>query len=121
MIVLYHQTKTSISFWCRRGLNPRSLIQPSEILLVELTETHSTNCKLRGQSERHIKGKQIWQSTKHGGSRKKKVFGFVGNNIKQLMTKILIGIGNLTYKRKQIWQSTKHGESRKKSFRFCWE
>ena len=22
----YHQTKTPISFWCRRGLNPRSLI-----------------------------------------------------------------------------------------------
>ena len=51
----------------------------------------------------------------------KKVFGSVGNNIEQLMTKILIGIGNLTYKRKQIWQSTKHGESGKKSFRFCWE
>ena len=27
-------------FWCRRGLNPRSLIQPSEILPVELTRTH---------------------------------------------------------------------------------
>ena len=24
-------------FWCRWGLNPRSLIQPSEILQVELT------------------------------------------------------------------------------------
>ena len=27
-------------FWCRRGLNPISLIQPSETLLVELTGTH---------------------------------------------------------------------------------
>ena len=27
-------------FWCRRGLNPRSLIQPSETLPVELTGTH---------------------------------------------------------------------------------
>ena len=27
-------------FWCRQWLNPRSLIQPSEILLIELTETH---------------------------------------------------------------------------------
>ena len=35
----YHQIKTQISFWCKRGLNPKSLIQPSETLLVELTET----------------------------------------------------------------------------------
>lgn len=41
MIVLYHQTKTPISFWCRRGLNPKSLIQPSETLPVELTGTHN--------------------------------------------------------------------------------
>ena len=27
-------------FWCRRGLNSRSLIQPSETLAVELTGTH---------------------------------------------------------------------------------
>ena len=27
-------------FWCRWGLNSRSLIQPSETLPVELTETH---------------------------------------------------------------------------------
>ena len=40
MIALYHQTNTPISFWCRRGLNPRSLIQPSETLPVELTGTH---------------------------------------------------------------------------------
>ena len=40
MIAHYHQTKTPISFWCRRGLNLRSLIQPSETLLVELTGTH---------------------------------------------------------------------------------
>ena len=40
MIVLYHQNKTPISFWCRRRLNPRSLIQPSETLPVELTGTH---------------------------------------------------------------------------------
>ena len=36
----YYQIKTPISFWCRRGLNPRSLIQPSETLPVELTGTH---------------------------------------------------------------------------------
>ena len=40
MIALYHQTKTPIRFWCRWGLNSRSLIQPSETLLVELIETH---------------------------------------------------------------------------------
>ena len=40
MIALYHQIKIPISFLCRRGLNPISLIQPSEILLIELTETH---------------------------------------------------------------------------------
>ncbi|KAL0007290.1 hypothetical protein SO802_008792 [Lithocarpus litseifolius] len=33
---LYHQTKTPIGFWCRRGLNPKSLIQPSETLPVVL-------------------------------------------------------------------------------------
>ena len=41
MIALYHQTKTPISFWCRRELNLRSLIQPSEILPVELTGTRA--------------------------------------------------------------------------------
>ena len=40
MIAHYHQTKTLISFWCRRGLNPRSLIPPSETLPIELTRTH---------------------------------------------------------------------------------
>ena len=40
MITLYHQIKTSISFWCRQGLNLKSLIQPSKILLVELTGTY---------------------------------------------------------------------------------
>ena len=40
MIILYHQTKTSIGFWCRRGLNPRSLIQSLETLLVELTGSY---------------------------------------------------------------------------------
>ena len=40
MIALYYQTKTRIGFWCRRGLNPRSLIQLSETLLVELIGTH---------------------------------------------------------------------------------
>ena len=40
MIALYHQTKALISFWCRRELNLRFFIQPSETLLVELTETH---------------------------------------------------------------------------------
>ena len=35
MIVLYYQTKTPISFWCRRGLNIRFLIQPSETLPVD--------------------------------------------------------------------------------------
>ena len=41
MIALYHQNKTLITFCCRRGLNPRFLIQPSETLPVELTETHT--------------------------------------------------------------------------------
>ena len=40
MIVFYHQTKTSISFWYRRKLNPKFLIQSSKTLLVELTESH---------------------------------------------------------------------------------
>ena len=40
MIIFYHQTKTPISFWYRRGLNLRSLIQPLETLPVELIGTH---------------------------------------------------------------------------------
>ena len=41
MMAIYHQTKTPISFWYRRGLNPRSFIQSSETLPIELTGTHS--------------------------------------------------------------------------------
>ena len=37
MIALYHQTKIPISFWCRRELNLRSLIQLSETLPPDLT------------------------------------------------------------------------------------
>ena len=40
MIIIYHQIKISISFWCRREMDPRSLIQPSKILSIELTRTH---------------------------------------------------------------------------------
>ena len=40
MIIFYHQTKTSINFWCRRRLNLRFFIQPLETLLIKLTETH---------------------------------------------------------------------------------
>ena len=40
MIALYNQTKTPINFWCRRELNPKSLIQSSETLPVELIGTH---------------------------------------------------------------------------------
>ena len=38
MIIHYHQIKIPISF-----LNPKSLIQPSEILPVELTGTHNSS------------------------------------------------------------------------------
>ena len=40
MIAHYYRTKISIGFWCSWGLNPRSLIQLSEILLIELTGSH---------------------------------------------------------------------------------
>ena len=40
IIALCYQTKAPISFWCKWGLNPRSLIQPSDTLLVELTGTY---------------------------------------------------------------------------------
>jgi len=36
----YHQTKTPINFWCKWELKPRSLIQLSETLLIELIGTH---------------------------------------------------------------------------------
>ena len=34
---LYHQIKTPRCFWCKQGLNHKSLIQSLETLLVELT------------------------------------------------------------------------------------
>ena len=40
MIIFYHQIKTLISFWCRQGLNHRSLLQLSKTLPVKLTGTH---------------------------------------------------------------------------------
>ena len=40
IIASYYQTKTLIGFWYKRRLNTRSLIQPSEILPIKLTETH---------------------------------------------------------------------------------
>ena len=40
---LYYQTKTSIGFWCRQGLSPKSLIQPLETLLVKLIRTYYKN------------------------------------------------------------------------------
>ena len=45
-IVFYHQTKTLISFWYRRRLNPRFLIQPLEILPVELIRTYDYHLNL---------------------------------------------------------------------------
>ena len=37
--VFYHQSKISISFWCMRGLDPRSLIQLSKTLSIMLIRT----------------------------------------------------------------------------------
>ena len=48
MIALNHQTKTPISFWCMRGLNPRSLIQPLETLPVMLIKAHHYNYSIEG-------------------------------------------------------------------------
>ena len=39
--VFYHQTNIPIGFWCKRGLNLKSLIQPLETLPVELTGIHN--------------------------------------------------------------------------------
>ena len=39
-LAFYHQTKTLIGFCYRWGLNPKSFIQPSEILPIELIRTH---------------------------------------------------------------------------------
>ena len=46
MIIFYYQTKIPISFWCRRGSNFRSFIQPSETLPIELTGTHNLSSML---------------------------------------------------------------------------
>ena len=42
IITLYYQTKIPIRFWCRQGLNLRSLIQPSETIESKLA-TKETN------------------------------------------------------------------------------
>ena len=41
IITFYHQTKTPIGFWCKWGMNHRSLIQSSETLPVELIRTQN--------------------------------------------------------------------------------
>ena len=46
MITLYHQTKTPINLRYKWGLNPRSLIQPSETLPIKLAGTHNTTNNL---------------------------------------------------------------------------
>ena len=46
MIAIYNQTKTSISFLYKWKLNPRSPIQPSGTLPVELTKTHKSSFNL---------------------------------------------------------------------------
>ena len=40
MMAFYHQTKIPISFLCKRRLNLKYFIQPSETLPVKLAETH---------------------------------------------------------------------------------
>ena len=60
MIILYNQIKTSINFWCWQRLNPKSFIQPTEILLIKLTGTHkhyfnySRYCFNYNLSSKHI-------------------------------------------------------------------
>ena len=57
IIAFYHQTKTPISFWCRRGLKPKSLI--SETLTVELIRTHKTNTFWFGYNLWRVNGYEI--------------------------------------------------------------
>ena len=51
MKILCHQTKTPISFWCRQGLNSKSLIKSTKTLLITLTETHNSIMNLRSKSD----------------------------------------------------------------------
>ena len=41
-------------FWCRRGLNLRFLIQPSETLPVEVTGGHKCYCSIMQTLKSHI-------------------------------------------------------------------
>ena len=59
MVAYYHQTKTPISFWCRQGLNPKSLIQSSETLPVELIGTHKRNGNLKYTIQSDKMGRKI--------------------------------------------------------------
>ena len=49
----YHQTKTPIDFYYKRGLNPISLIQQSKILPVELIRTHNAYA-IKSYTHTHI-------------------------------------------------------------------
>ena len=48
---LYNYIKISISFLCKRKLNHKSLIQPSNILLIELTGIHPMSPFIRKNFE----------------------------------------------------------------------
>ena len=59
VIAFYHQTQTPINFWGRQGLNRRSLLQLSEILPVELTESHCSVQNLMGKKNRYLERQKI--------------------------------------------------------------
>ena len=59
MIAFYHQTQTPINFWGRQGLNRRSLLQLSETLPVELTESHCSVQNLMGKKNRYLERQKI--------------------------------------------------------------
>ena len=56
-------------FWCRRRLNPRSFIQLSEILPVELTETHYIPCRYRHRLEALARLRARKGADEHGDRR----------------------------------------------------
>ena len=74
IITLYHQSKTPMSFYYKRRLNLRSLIQLSETLSVELTGTYQNQLIswLNGKEQAYIRSKNHRFQVYHYLKKKKK-------------------------------------------------
>ena len=89
IITLYHQSKTPMSFYYKRRLNLRSLIQLSETLSVELTGTYQNQLIswLNGKEQAYIRSKNHRFQVYHYLKKKKKRVIFEIMSFKIFITK----------------------------------